>query len=417
MNSPDNAGQPIPLSTELTTPSPLFFGCGIESHFCAQLGEACSASPADKVFLVADQTIHALHPEFERALRRRFSTELILIEPGEAAKSWEGLEALCEQLLARSATKRSVVLAFGGGSVGNLAGLAAALLFRGIRYVEIPTTFMHLTDGVLSNKQAINGRSGKNLFGTYYAPLFVWADARYLETEPVRSRKAGLAEAVKNAMISQPELISCLRQALRRDGNYTAAQLTELALRTIHSKLAILRRDPGEKDYALVLEYGHTFGHALEWLSQGALLHGECVAVGMKMAAHLAHERGMISEQTVKLHYDLLDSCLGLTPVLPPQVNAEPLLAAMKRDNKRTGESLRFVLLEALGCCAQEHGEPLITIQDDDFILDFLHRFLGAYPEPLAARRRAQSAGSTRSRWATARVANNVAPAAREVSS
>ncbi len=415
MNSAKNAMQPICLSTELTTPSPLFFGYGIENQFCATLTQACAASPADKVFLVADKTINALHPELERSLDRQFSLELILIEPGEASKSWEGLETLCEQLLARGATKRSVVLAFGGGSVGNLAGLAAALLFRGIRYVEIPTTFMHLTDGVLSNKQAINGRNGKNLFGTYYAPLFVWADTRYMETEPIRSRKAGMAEAVKNALISQPELVPYLRDALRRDGNYFAEQLTELALRTIHSKLAILRRDPGEKDYALVLEYGHTFGHAIEWLSQGAMLHGESVAIGMKMAAHLAHERGMISEQTVKLHYELLDACLGLTPALPPQVNADTLMAAMKRDNKRTGENLRFVLLEALGSCAQEGEEPLITIRDDEFILGFLHRFLDAYPEPLKARRLAQSAGSTQSRWAAVWRAGNFTPLAQEV--
>jgi 3-dehydroquinate synthetase len=196
----------------------------------------------------------------------RAYTELLFIKPGEASKSWAGLESLCEQLIAPGASKRSVVVAFGGGSVGNLAGLAAALLFRGIRYVEVPTSFTHLTDGVLSNKQAINGRQGKNHFGVYHAPIFIWADTRYLETEPARSQKGGITEAIKNTLISQTEFISYLRAHLRSDGRYTATELEDLALSTI---LRILQRDPSEKHHGLVLEYGHTFGHAIEWLSRG----------------------------------------------------------------------------------------------------------------------------------------------------
>ena len=130
-----------------------------------------------------------------------------------------------------------MIVAFGGGSVGNLAGLAASLLFRGIRYVEVPTSFQHLTDGCLSNKQAINGRLGKNHFGVFYAPIFVWADARYLGSEPERSLKAGIAEAIKNGLISQPGFINYLQGRLRPDCRYTAAELGDLALNTVRSKL------------------------------------------------------------------------------------------------------------------------------------------------------------------------------------
>jgi 3-dehydroquinate synthetase len=237
-----------------------------------------------------------------------------------------------------------------------------------------------MTDGVLSNKQAINGRLGKNHFGVYHAPMFIWADVRYLETEPARSKKAGMAEAVKNALISKPELVADLRMLLRPDCRYTAEELRELALSTITSKLEILRRDPTEKRYGLVLEYGHTFGHALEWLSGGALLHGECVAVGMKMAAHMANEQKMISDRLVDLHYELIDSCLGLLPRLPPHIDVCSLVTTMKCDNKKTGNNMRFVLLDALGSCSNAEGDYLVTIPDDAHVSQFVDRFLRAYP-------------------------------------
>ena len=200
-----------------------------------------------------------------------------------------------------------------------------------------------------------------------------------LRSEPERSLKAGIAEAIKNGLISQPGFINYLQGRLRPDCRYTAAELGDLALNTIRSKLELIRRDPSEKHYALVLEYGHTFGHAIESLGHGALLHGECVAVGMKMAAHLASEQGLISKQVVDLHYELTDSCLGLIPRLPPSVDAQSMFATMKHDNKRTGDSLRFVLLNGLGSCANETDEPIVTILDNDYIVNFFERYLGAY--------------------------------------
>ena len=380
MVPPYDTGRLTTLSTELAISSPFFFGYDIAGRFSGKLDEFLIDPPADKIFIVADNTVYKLHSELGRSLLEgRGNAETVLVKPGEAAKSWEGLTSLCERLMASGASKRSVIVAFGGGSVGNLAGLAASLLFRGIRYVEVPTSFQHLTDGCLSNKQAINGRLGKNHFGVFYAPIFVWADARYLGSEPERSLKAGIAEAIKNGLISQPGFINYLRGRIRPDCRYTAAELGDLALNTVRSKLETIRKDPSEKHYALVLEYGHTFGHAIESLGRGALLHGECVAVGMKMAAHLANEQGLISKQVVNLHYELTDSCLGLTPGLPPSVDAQSMFATMKHDNKRTGDSLRFVLLNGLGSCAHEGDEPLVTISDNDYIVNFLERYLDTY--------------------------------------
>ena len=384
------------LSTGLAQPSPFYFGYDMTAQFSNTLDAMLGAEPADKLVLVADKNVYAAHA-FGRALcAARRDVELVLVDPGEASKSWDGLEALCEHMIAQRASKRSVAIGFGGGSVGNLVGMAAALMFRGIRYVEVPTSFMHLTDGVLSNKQAINGRSGKNHFGVYHAPLFIWADVRHLQTEPARSMKAGIAEAVKNALISSPALATSLRARLRPDCRYTPVELRELALGAIHAKLEILRRDPSEKHYALVLEYGHTFAHAIEWLAQGTLLHGECVAVGMKMAAHLANELGLIADALVDLHYELIDSCLGLVPELPSSIDATALLAVMQRDNKKTGAHLRFVLLDGLGSCANPEGDWLVTVADDAYLEDFVTRFLGTYPRRLPAAR--ASAARTQAR-------------------
>jgi 3-dehydroquinate synthetase len=386
------------LSTQLTNSCPLYFGYNIAAQFSQKLDEAMGDQPADRIFLVADAGVYAAHDFGRSPLETRPNVELILIEPGEANKSWAGLEGMCERLVSKGASKRSVAVAFGGGSVGNLVGLAAALLFRGIRYVEVPTSFMHMTDGVLSNKQAINGRMGKNHFGVYHAPILIWADVRYLETEPARSKKAGMAEAIKNALISKPELVTYFRKLFRPDCRYTAAELSDLALNTIMSKQEMLRRDPTEKRYALVLEYGHTFSHAIEWLSRGALLHGECVAVGMKMAAHMANEQKMISDQLVDLHYELIDSRLGLVPTLPPHIDAHSLVATMKCDNKKTGNSMRFVLLDALGSCTNKEGDYLVTISDDAYILDFVDRFLRAYPERIEKRGKSSKRASRAAR-------------------
>jgi 3-dehydroquinate synthetase len=135
---------------------------------------------------------------------------------GDSCKRFASLEEVLEGLIAAGASKRSILIAFGGGAVGNLVGMAAALLFRGVRYVEIPTTMTGQTDSVLSNKQAINGRSGKNLFGTYHAPLFIWADTAYLASEPLASCRSGIVEGIKNGFIADPPFLDELEQMLER---------------------------------------------------------------------------------------------------------------------------------------------------------------------------------------------------------
>ncbi|MEO0458946.1 MAG: 3-dehydroquinate synthase [Cyanobacteria bacterium P01_A01_bin.114] len=371
-----NAGQVVMLSTELTHPSPYLFGYQILDHLLGQILEAAGTAPIDRFFLISDSTVDSLYgePIYAALAESGQAVNRLRLPDGERAKTFAHLEHLCETLIDQGATKRSVLVSLGGGAVGNVVGLAAGLLFRGIRYVEIPTTFTHLTDGTLSNKQAINGRSGKNHFGLYHAPILIWGDTHYLVSESRRFRNAGLVEGIKNGLIDQPAFLTYLQATLQADGSYPPDALTELAYKTILSKLEILKQDPTEKHYCIVLEYGHTFAHALEWLAQGDLLHGEAVGLGMRIAARLAHRLGLISMDVVRLHDNLLEDTLGMQTTLPRAATSEAILQTMQVDNKKTGDRVRYCLLEHPGQCANPEGDYLVAVKDQT-VLEVLRSF------------------------------------------
>lgn len=369
---PLRPGAVVELSTGLATPSPYYLGYGIAEALCARLAEMTF----DRLILVTERNIYGPYGrDLHALLSRHFRCELHFVESGEAAKRFSALEELCEALLALGASKSTVSLAFGGGSVGNLVGLAASLIYRGIRFVEIPTTMTGQTDSTLSNKQAVNGRGGKNLFGLYSAPVWIWSDVAYLRTEPLTSKKSGVVEGIKNGLVSNPALLDQLMPLVSPSMTLDAEQEWALVCRIFDSKLDIIREDPGEKGYGLVLEYGHTFGHAIEWLAKGELLHGEAVAVGMRMAAHLSQALDMLGPEDIALHEYLLGERLGVNPRLPDTVDADALVRVMAADNKRVGEHPRFVLLERIGRCFNPEGDYLVSVgrgQVSRLLEDFL---------------------------------------------
>ena len=359
------------LTTGLTVACPVYFGRRIADRFIATFLEHTGHTPVDKVFLIVDETPYRLHRPAVPPIGDHVECQVITVPSGEAGKSWHQLTALCEQLVASGASRRSVLVAFGGGSVGNLVGMAAGILFRGIRFVEIPTSFAHLTDGTLSNKQAINGNTGKNHFGVYHAPEFVWADTGYLVSEPIRGRRAGLAESVKNSLVSDgPHGADLRRRLAALAGDHADWNVHQLAWSSITAKLEILRADPTERHGGLVLEYGHTFGHAIEWLTSGELAHGECVAAGMRLAARMSHHLGLIPSELVALHDDLLGRQVGIVPPDLSHLSGPEVIAVMRRDNRRTGARLQLVLLDGLGSCYHDGPDPLYAVRDEDLLLD-----------------------------------------------
>ena len=352
-------GQVITLSTELAKPSPFYFGFDIEDQFVNVL----DTYNFDKIFFFTEQHLFDLYGKalYEK-IAAKYPCSLEFVPNGEACKYFPVLEKTCEDLIAKGVSKKSLLLAFGGGTVGNIIGLAAGLIYRGIGYVEIPTSMTGQTDSTLSNKQAVNGKTGKNHFGLYHSPMFIWSDTKYLKTEPPVSKRSGIIEGIKNGFISDGSFLDYLDTVLNPELNFSDEELYDLAYQIILSKLEILKQDPSEKHYGIVLEYGHTFGHAIEWLEKGKMSHGEAVSHGMKIAAELACELGFISQEDVDLHYYMIEEKLGFNRPLPEYITTEQLMNAMISDNKKTGEDIRFVILENIGKCYNPEGDFLVTV-------------------------------------------------------
>ncbi|BBH53064.1 3-dehydroquinate synthase family protein [Fluviispira sanaruensis] len=353
-------GKGIEFSTELDIPSPYYFGYKIENILLKNLEKI----EFDKLFFLTEESVFNIYGEsLYKKIKNKFpNTFLNILLSGEQNKYFKNLEELCEQLIEQNISKKSVLIGFGGGGVGNLVGLTAGLIYRGIRFIEIPTTFTGQTDSTLSNKQAVNGKRGKNHFGLYHSPIFIIGDTYYLHTEPKNARRAGIIEGIKNGLISNENFFTYLYENLAFYNAENAFKNNDLALKIIQSKLEILRKDPSEKHYGIILEYGHTFGHALEWLMKGKILHGDAVSFGMRIAAELSNEIGLLSKEEVILHYDIIENKLGYKDPFPAEITSDMLLEAMINDNKKTGRELRFVLLEKIGKCYNPEGDYLVTI-------------------------------------------------------
>ncbi|BBO68922.1 3-dehydroquinate synthase [Desulfosarcina alkanivorans] len=373
-------GKFIRIDVGLEPTFPLFFGRDIEDHFIDTLDRATRHRPVDRFFLLTDAFIFDLYgePFFDKIQQTFPATDIHLLPRGETCKTFDVLQDVCDRLVAKGVSKRSLLIAFGGGSVGNITGLAAGLIFRGIRFVEVPTTITHQTDGMLSNKQAVNGKYGKNNFGIYHAPVFAWTDTRYTETEPLRFKRSGIIEGIKNGLIDQDACLPFLEHAIRKKGDYSSQQLTDLCFKLIRSKLEILKKDPTERRYGIILEYGHTFAHAIEWLAKGALTHGEAVSIGMKIAAELSLKLGYIDGDAVALHYRLIDDVLALRPRLPEHLNPANIFGTMYVDNKKIGSDVRYVLLQRIGQCRKENGDFLVHV-DEKIVRRVIEEFFQNY--------------------------------------
>lgn len=352
------------FKTHLLPDPPFYFGNRITEEF----GPLINQQKFDRVYLVTNQfLLDAYGEELTDVLQRNgIEHHVITIEASESTKNFSTLEYLCEALVERNVSKASIVIGFGGGCLTNIVGLAAGLIFRGIRYIEMPTTLMGITDSTLSNKQAVNGQHGKNHFGMYYAPIFIFGDTKFLLSEPADSKRAAIAEGIKNGFISDPALVTYFEGKLQEKlEDYTESDLTELADKIIRSKLRILERDPTEKDYAMTLEYGHTFGHAMEFLTHGKIPHGYAVAKGMCIAAEMSHRLGHISREDVALHYHLFGERLGLDLSIPEDISVEDIIQAMKSDNKKTAGGTKFVLLQEVGTCLNPDGDYQVSVQPE----------------------------------------------------
>ncbi len=319
----------------------------------AALERTWSGSACRTALLVTDQHLARLSVPgpFAAALRAvGIDTAMAVVTPGEAAKSLGQASALYDELVARSSDRHTLVVALGGGVIGDLAGFVAATYARGLPLIMVPTTLLAQVDSSLGGKVGLNHPRAKNIIGAFHQPVGVWIDLNTLASLPDRELRCGLAEVVKYGVILDSSLFAALERSsadlLARDH----AALEQAVITSVGLKARIVSEDEREETgRRAVLNFGHTIGHAIEAVAgyNGAFQHGEAVAVGMVAESRLAQRAGWIGADVVDRLAHLL-ARLGL-PTLAPGLDPEELLGAIHRDKKNQRGRVRFVLPRSLG--------------------------------------------------------------------
>jgi 3-dehydroquinate synthase len=272
----------------------------------------------------------------------------IVIPDGERSKNLGQAAKLYDALLAGEADRGCVLVALGGGVVGDLTGFVAATLLRGVAFVQVPTTLLAMIDSSVGGKTGVNVKRGKNLVGAFYQPRLVWIDAATLKTLPRRELLAGLAEGVKHAAIRDAKLFALLERDLERLLALDPEVLLPFLTRNCAIKAEVVSRDEREAGERMLLNFGHTLGHAIEALSRyRGVLHGEAVAMGMAFAARRSEELGLAQPGSAVRLVALLARA-GL-PTDLPHFPRRAYLEALSADKKKKDEQIRFVALRAIG--------------------------------------------------------------------
>ncbi len=310
-----------------------------------------------KAIIVTDAHVGTIYGSQLKANLRTadITCEILTIPAGEGSKNFATFEWLMNQLLALKVDRKTTIIALGGGVVGDLAGFAASVLLRGVPFIQIPTSLLAQVDSSVGGKTAINASVGKNLIGSFYQPQLVLADSDVLKTLPPRELKAGYAEVIKYGLIMSPEFYEdCLSDGAKIiAGDEEAQQYAVLA--SCQFKAEIVKMDEREKDdLRALLNFGHTFGHALEAETgfSETLLHGEAVAIGMVMACRLSHRMGLIGadvETQLAAHFKALGMMAHPNDVKGQRWAVDAIASHFADDKKAEGGKLTFVVLNEIG--------------------------------------------------------------------
>ncbi|WP_338439589.1 3-dehydroquinate synthase [uncultured Aquabacterium sp.] len=303
-----------------------------------------------KALIVTNTTVGPLYTAQLRAAIAPLHQQVLDVElpDGEQYKDWPALNQVFTKLLEEAADRKTVLYALGGGVVGDMTGFAAACYMRGVPFVQVPTTLLAQVDSSVGGKTAINHPAGKNMIGAFYQPLRVVCDIDTLDTLPQRELLAGLAEVIKYGPIADAEFLSWLEANLDLLLARDRAALKHAIQRSCEIKAWVVGQDEKESGLRAILNFGHTFGHAIEaGLGYGAWLHGEAVGCGMVMAADLSARLGLIDEPTAQRIRALVERT-GL-PVKGPDLGADRYIELMQVDKKAEGGEIRFVVVGPLG--------------------------------------------------------------------
>jgi len=346
------------------------------ANLLSRAGELIAAfAPTNRVFIVTDQNVSRLHrPALAASLDAAgIQNWTITLPPGESAKSFGGLEMLTRHLLQAGINRRDLVVAFGGGVIGDLTGLAAGLVKRGVDFVQIPTTLLAQVDSSVGGKTAIDTPEGKNLIGLIHQPKLVIADLDVLGTLPERELRAGYAEIVKAALIGDAAFFDWCETNAAAVLDTKPNALAQAIATAIAFKARIVEADETEQGARALLNLGHTFAHALEAHAayDGALLHGEAVAAGTNLAFQLSAQLGHCSAQDaarVRTHLESAGFVTDLRKLPGAPYNAAKLTALMAADKKNEAGLLTLILARGIGRAFIDKDAPA------DVVLELLQQ-------------------------------------------
>jgi len=329
-----------------------------ERSYPISIGAGLLADPAllaqhvagRKVAVITNTTVAPLYLERVAAPLRAAGRDVleVVLPDGEEYKTWDSLMRVFDALLAHKCDRKTTLVALGGGVIGDLTGYAAASYMRGVPFVQIPTTLLSQVDSSVGGKTGINHPLGKNMIGAFYQPRAVLADTATLDTLPARELSAGLAEVIKHGAIIDAEFFDWIEHNIGKLMAREPQALAHAISRSCEIKADVVRQDEREGGLRAILNFGHTFGHAIEaGLGYGQWLHGEAVGCGMVMAADLSMRAGLVDQATVA-RVRALVAAAGL-PVTAPDLGTARWLELMEVDKKNEGGAIKFILLKPLG--------------------------------------------------------------------
>jgi len=303
-----------------------------------------------QALIISNTTVAPLYMARVRAaLDARVAVSELILPDGEEFKTLDTLARIFDCALAEGHRRSTTFIALGGGVVGDMAGFAAACYQRGVDFIQLPTTLLAQVDSSVGGKTAVNHPLGKNMIGAFYQPRAVLIDTQVLHSLPAREFAAGLAEVIKYGLIRDAGFYQWLHDDLDRLLAREESVLAEAIERSCSLKAAVVAEDEREAGMRALLNFGHTFGHAIETAEgYGQWLHGEAVAAGMVLAARLSEQRGWLAPQDVESLVLLLERC-GLPTQPPPGLSAARFIELMARDKKVIDGQLRLILLRAIG--------------------------------------------------------------------
>ncbi|NVM57879.1 MAG: 3-dehydroquinate synthase [Desulfobacterales bacterium] len=305
---------------------------------------------ADRYVIITDSGVNPLYGEMIKEKLRETSLPIDIIEipAGESSKSVNTALDVARQLIGLNVSRKSLLIALGGGVVGDLTGFVASIYMRSVPYIQIPTTLVAQVDSSVGGKTGVDLPEGKNLLGTFYQPRAVFIELSFLRTLSDRDFKNGLAEIIKYGIISDEEMFDHLEQERDAIKERTASLMRNLVERSCKIKAEIVEMDEQERGLRLILNFGHTLGHALEAASDYSISHGEAVAIGMVGAAKISHNLRYLKVASYRRIVDLIKH-YGLPTDIPADVDTERILGFMASDKKAVGRQLHFVLIKKIG--------------------------------------------------------------------